>query len=173
MENRRAVFTPINASFYRRPPGVAIRYGAGGLVARCQGGRVWIALVREGSMSHYFLPKGGIERGETEEQAARREIEEEAGFTELELLADLGVHERLNYQRNRWQVIRYYLFRTSQSVASPTDREHDYRMEWFLISELPQMFWPDQRELIEKNAELIRISLRCEGHVANREDAVR
>lgn len=38
----------------------------------------------------WSLPKGHIEKGETAIEAARREIDEESGITELELVRELG-----------------------------------------------------------------------------------
>lgn len=147
----------INAEWYERPPGIRERRGAGGVVVRCDDCRLLVALVRGDGLSDLLLPKGGVEAGESDEQAARREIEEEAGLTGLLLLDDLGTQERLNYLRNRWQVTRYYLFLASTVVGIPTDPNHDYTVEWHPIEALPAMFWPEQRELIEENAERIKI----------------
>ncbi len=44
---------------------------------------------------HWDLPKGHIEKGEVEEQSVRREIQEETGITELELVP--GFRERTHY----------------------------------------------------------------------------
>lgn len=67
------------------------RISAGGIVLG-DGGT--IALVRNQASTLWFFPKGGVEDGETDEIAARREIEEEAGLTNLEHIADLGMYER-------------------------------------------------------------------------------
>jgi len=66
---------------------------------RCAGGIVLgdsgtIAVVRNRPETLWFFPKGTIEPGETDEEAARREIEEEAGLADLELIDDLGSYER-------------------------------------------------------------------------------
>ncbi|MBU2220800.1 NUDIX domain-containing protein, partial [Patescibacteria group bacterium] len=66
---------------------------------RCAGGIVLgdsgtIALVRNQKSTLWFFPKGKIDPGETDEEAARREIEEETGLTNLEYIDDLGSYER-------------------------------------------------------------------------------
>ncbi len=110
-----------------------------------------VALIRGDGLPDYLLPKGGVEADESDEQAARREIEEEAGQTDLVFVADLGARERLSYDRDRWQVTHYFLFRANEIGGLATDTTHAYRTEWFPIDDLPQMFWPEQRSLIEDN----------------------
>ena len=54
-----------------------------------------IALVKNRkNLEGWFFPKGKIDPGETDEEAARREIHEEAGLTNLEFIDDLGTYER-------------------------------------------------------------------------------
>lgn len=118
--------------------------------------QLWVALIREGRGPMYVLPKGRLERGESIQQAAIREIEEEAGLSQLTLLADLGVRERLNYSRRRWKKVYYFLFLTRQITGHPTDRYRSYELSWFPIHRLPDMFWPEQKALIEINREMIR-----------------
>lgn len=64
---------------------------AGGIVL---GDRGSLALIRTHRGSGWTFPKGHIEEGESDEEAARREIEEETGLTDLELVDDLGHYER-------------------------------------------------------------------------------
>lgn len=65
---------------------------AGGIVL---GERGTIAMIRNrGGSGAWLFPKGHIEPGESDEAAARREIEEETGLTNLELIDDLGTYER-------------------------------------------------------------------------------
>lgn len=59
-----------------------------------------IALVRTKGGRGWTFPKGHIEEGESDEVAARREIEEETGLTDLELIDDLGSYERYRIGRN-------------------------------------------------------------------------
>lgn len=64
---------------------------AGGIVLG-EGGNV--ALVWSARSQAWLFPKGRTEPGETDEEAARREIAEETGLTDLEYLDDLGTFLR-------------------------------------------------------------------------------
>ncbi|HEV7121239.1 MAG TPA: NUDIX domain-containing protein [Candidatus Paceibacterota bacterium] len=64
---------------------------AGGIVLGDHG---TVALVRNRKDTLWFFPKGHVEQGETDEDAARREILEEAGIAGLELIDDLGSYVR-------------------------------------------------------------------------------
>ncbi|MBU6323749.1 MAG: NUDIX domain-containing protein [Patescibacteria group bacterium] len=67
---------------------------AGGIVIG-DGGTV--AFVMSENSRSWLFPKGHVDEGEDEEDAARREIREEAGLTGLEYLDDLGEFTRPVY----------------------------------------------------------------------------
>ena len=140
----------IDGSWYRRPEGFRERVAAGGVVARVEDGKVLVALIGEGEWTSAVLPKGGVDEGEDLETAARREIEEEAGFTELHLLQKLGVGQRQNYEKEYWSVTHYFLFATTQIDVKPTDvQAHSHSPDWFDLDNLPAMLWPEQRALLQ------------------------
>lgn len=141
----------IDKSWYIRPTGVAEHISAGGIVVRAKKNSVRIALIREGSTISYVLPKGHVEPGETPLMAAQREIEEEAGLSDLTLLADLGTRERLDFSKRSWKITHYFVFLTMQVKGKPTDPQIEYHTEWFRIEKLPDFFWPEQKELIESH----------------------
>lgn len=152
----------IDETWYIRPSATPEHISAGGVIARRQADRVYVALVREGEFSDYILPKGHVEAGENLEEAARREIGEESGLTDLVLIGELGVRERLDFRKRAWKKTHYYLFTTRQTEGTPTDREHNYHLEWFPLDALPPMFWPEQKELIETNRVQIKRALAQE-----------
>jgi 8-oxo-dGTP pyrophosphatase MutT (NUDIX family) len=106
---------------------------AGGIVL---GKHADIVLVkRHGGDGSWLFPKGHIDEGETDEEAARREVEEETGLIDLELLADLGTYERpsINHDgtdKPEVKSIHMYLFTVTEKTAlSPTHEMEDAR--WF------------------------------------------
>ena len=145
----------IDESWYERPLGVIDRTSAGGVVVRIEDEQIYVALVGELGLTERVLPKGGVEAGESLEEAARREIEEEAGLSALELIEKLGIRERLSYDRVCWITTHYFLFATEQVEGIPTDVEHHYELAWYPIGSLPAIFWPEQQELIEINRDKI------------------
>ena len=145
----------IDESWYKHPPGVRDRTSAGGIVTRIVDGQIYVALVGELGLTERVLPKGGVEPGESLEEAARREIEEEAGLSSLEVIEKLGIRARLSYDRACWISTHYFLFVTEQVEGIPTDVEHHYELAWYPIEALPAIFWTEQRELIETNRDKI------------------
>ena len=140
--------------YYRKPENVKHRTGAGGVVARREGDRILIALIRDQGDHEYVLPKGGVEYGESLEQAAAREIREEAGFKNLRLLAELGVGERMGGKKAVWQKTHYFLFLTEETKGRPTDNR-DWEVHWHDLDKLPDLYWPEQQRLITTNREKI------------------
>ncbi len=154
--------------YYTRKPGLTDRRGAGGVVVRVDGGTVLVALIKETEVGdkHYVLPKGGIEPGEKLHAAALREIEEEAGLTELHHLMDFGDFERESFDGRYWQVSHYALFFTRQREGVILDTEHHFDFGWFPIDALPPLFWRDEQEMIQANRDRI-VALALAHDLAN------
>ncbi len=145
----------IDHTWYQRPPHVSEHDSAGGVVVRIENNHIYFACIGEPGLSGYVLPKGRVGPGETLEQVERREIAEEAGLTQLTLLNFLGTRERPDYDKRAWRRIHYFLFLTDQSNGRPTDPRHEGEAKWFPLDELPEMFWPEQRQLMEENRKRI------------------
>ena len=96
---------------------------AGEVVLNQQG----LVLVVSQNGNSWSLPKGHIDEGENKLQAAIREIYEESGINELELVKDLGSYERyrigLNGEDDKSELkqIFMFLFKTNQEVLKPLD----------------------------------------------------
>ena len=117
-------------------------YQAAGGVVLDDAGQVLLLerhVEREGTTRREIrLPKGHIEPGETAEQAALREVGEESGYWELEIVADLGL--TLSEFEFRGQPVkrseRYFLMRLTDPArgrpqpTSPTAEEALFRPLW-------------------------------------------
>lgn len=95
---------------------------AGGIVLR--DGFVLVVNQRGTSWS---LPKGHIEQGESPLQAAKREIAEESGITDLQFIKELGSYQRYLIGKNgdddksELKTIHLFLFRTTTKMLKPRD----------------------------------------------------
>lgn len=146
----------IDESWYVRPEGIEEHTCAGGLVARRVGNQILVALGYQTGYHDRILPKGHVEPNETIEAAARREIEEEAGFSHLSLLCKLGMRDRLDFRKQAWKQTYYFLFLTDQIEAFPSHGHHHSPPSWHDLDQLPPLFWPEQQELVDSNRERIR-----------------
>ena len=66
------------------------------------------------------FPKGKLDVGETEEQAARREIAEESGLTDITLDVDFQLIIHYTYRRGRSVIkkeVTYYIARTATAAV--------------------------------------------------------
>ena len=96
---------------------------AGGIVLNKKG----LVLVVSQNGNSWSLPKGHIDEGEDKLQAAIREIYEESGISELELIKDLGSYERYRISldggddKSELKQIFMFLFKTNQEVLKPID----------------------------------------------------
>ncbi|RKY42084.1 MAG: NUDIX hydrolase [Candidatus Makaraimicrobium thalassicum] len=64
-------------------------FSAGGVVIKKERGRPKVLLIKDG-YGRWTWPKGHIEKGESPEQAAIREISEETGQKKIEVVEELG-----------------------------------------------------------------------------------
>jgi 8-oxo-dGTP pyrophosphatase MutT (NUDIX family) len=96
---------------------------AGGVVVNKAGQLLMVLAVSQ----MWTFPKGKIGAGEDPVAAARREIKEETGITELTLINELGSYERSGFTRENTETpsvikhIRFYLFKTNQHELTVHD----------------------------------------------------
>ncbi|HEV7206977.1 MAG TPA: NUDIX hydrolase [Jatrophihabitans sp.] len=128
-------------------------FSAGGLVVDLNGEVPRGALIgrtdRQGRLL-WSLPKGHIEAGETAEQAAVREVEEETGISGV-ILGELGTIDFWFVADGRriHKTVRHYLMRRTGGELSDADIEVD-EVAWVPLSEIrAQLAYPDERGLVD------------------------
>lgn len=106
---------------------------AGGIVFRRTKNREVEILLIQDAKDRWTIPKGHIEEGESAQQTAKREIAEEAGLTDTEVLSWLGkIHFR--YRRVDKLVLmttQIYLVRAKGDTNAIQKEEWMNGIKWF------------------------------------------
>jgi 8-oxo-dGTP pyrophosphatase MutT (NUDIX family) len=130
---------------------------AGGIVFRLEHGAPLFLLIRD-SYGNWGFPKGHVERGESAEDAALREVREETGLLEL---ASCGLIDTIDwYFRFRGRLIHkschFYLMGTSQSETAPQHAEGITACQWVTYGEAHEaVSYANAREVLRRAQEMI------------------
>jgi putative (di)nucleoside polyphosphate hydrolase len=131
-----------------------------GLVLFNRDGLVWVGRRLDQKIEAWQMPQGGIDEGETPEQAALRELEEEIGTGNAEIIAEskdwltyelppelLGVAWKGRYrgQKQKWFALRF----TGRDSDITIDTEHPEFAEWRWVAfdRLVELIVPFKRDL--------------------------
>ena len=142
------------------------RASAGGIVLNGEGK---LALVEQHGNSWSF-PKGGIEAGEDALAAAKREIFEETGLSDLHLLEELGSYERYSIgpdgtsENTEWGLRRrtLFLFTTGEKEfrMQPDDKEIT-QMKWVTVDEaLALLSHPKDKAFLESSRAKVEAAIK-------------
>ncbi|ACV81661.1 NUDIX hydrolase [Nakamurella multipartita DSM 44233] len=142
-----------------RPRRPADETSAGGLVVRTQDGAAAAALIgrldRRGRL-RWSLPKGHVEAGETHEQAAIREVEEETGISGR-ITARLGSVDYTFVAQGRriHKRVHHYLMEAVGGELSDADIEVT-EVAWVPLADLSsRLAYAGERRLVRRAVELL------------------
>ena len=153
--------TPNKPSPERRPYAKRVdEVSAGGLVIDFSGTRgLLIGRIDHKDASRerllWSLPKGHIEAGETPEQAAIREVQEETGITS-EITKSIGVIDFwfMAGGKRIHKTVHHFIFKEVSGELTPQITEVD-EVSWFPLSEIVErLAYPDEKKLIAKSGEI-------------------
>jgi 8-oxo-dGTP diphosphatase len=116
-------------------PGVPEIRAAGGIVHRRAGDATEVLVVHRPRYEDWSLPKGKVDPGETLEQTALREVEEETGVR-----AKLGPHVGKNEYRDRHgrsKRVDWYLMEPIDGDFEPNDEVDEIR--WVPVDEVREL----------------------------------
>ena len=126
---------------------------AGGVVWRRGEEGVEVAIVHRPRYDDWSLPKGKLDRGESWEDAAAREVEEEIGVRcELgEELSPIGYTDH----KGRAKAVRYWLMEAvGQHTFEPNDEVDEVR--WLKIRKaLGRVSYPRDRDVLNEALEVL------------------
>jgi 8-oxo-dGTP diphosphatase len=116
---------------------------AGGVVLDPEGR---VALVHRPRYDDWTLPKGKLDRGESFEDAALREVEEETGL-QCRLVRELPSSEYLD-PKGRSKVVRYWLMEVEHDPGFVLNDEVD-ELRWLPVEEAPALLtYPRDAEIL-------------------------
>jgi 8-oxo-dGTP pyrophosphatase MutT (NUDIX family) len=96
-----------------------------------------VLLIRQTYMPGWFMPGGGLKRGETLEQAARREAKEETG-AELGEIRLLGAYTSFR----DWKTDHNLVFVCEDYTIKGKPDGEIAEVRYFALNELPEGLWP-------------------------------
>lgn len=133
-----------------------------GMMVLNKRGQVFVGRRIDMVTEHWQMPQGGIDPGEDPLEAAFRELEEEIGTRDVELIHALD--EWLNYDlpksligkvwkgKYRGQTQKWFLFRylgDDQDIDIKTHHAEFSEWKWAEFSDLPNLIVPFKRDLYE------------------------
>jgi 8-oxo-dGTP pyrophosphatase MutT (NUDIX family) len=137
-----------------------LQVSAGGVAFRKRAGRIEVAIISVGDDRRWQLPKGLVDEGESTEEAAIREVREEAGI-ETELVDLIGKIEYWYYSTESGERVRYhklvyfYLLHYKSGDICDHDREVN-EARWVEIDRAIEMLaFDSERKLVERAKEMI------------------
>lgn len=124
---------------------------AGGVVIRKEQDRTLYLIITSSNGTHWVLPKGHIEPGESPETAVLREVKEETGVTG-EILDRLSVK---TFERPEEKVVvQYFLVREIDSGKAQENRSIRWEVEHDAIKLLS---FENAREAVREAAKLMEL----------------
>ena len=137
-----------------------LQFSAGGVAFRKQDGRIDVALISVGADDRWQLPKGLVDKGESTEDAALREVREEAGI-DTEIVTRIDKVEYWYFWEENGQRIRYhkfvYFYLLRYKAGDVRDHDHEVNdARWVDIDDAIKMLaFDNEKKIMEKAKELI------------------
>jgi 8-oxo-dGTP pyrophosphatase MutT (NUDIX family) len=125
------------------------------VVIRYAGDRAQFLAIKPAHRDRWQLPKGTIDRGESSEQAAVREVREEGGVL-ARILANLGpIHFVYQMAGKRYaKTVDFYLM--IYESGDPADHDHEVQeARWFPLAAEHRLAFPTERALIARARDIL------------------
>jgi 8-oxo-dGTP pyrophosphatase MutT (NUDIX family) len=138
-----------------------LQISAGGVAFRKQDERIEVALISVGDEGRWQLPKGIVDKGESTEDAAVREVREEAGI-DTEVVTRIDKVEYWYFWKEEGRRVRYhkfvyfYLLRYKSGDVGNHDREVN-EARWVDINDAIEMLaFDSEKKIVQRAAQMIQ-----------------
>ena len=127
-------------------------FSAGGIVFNDKG---QVLLTQHSQNKNWSFPKGWIEKGQTIEEAALREVKEEGGVV-AEIISKIGYNKYVYTLDGEkiFKIVTYFLMK----YLSGDPKDHDWEVSeagWFVPEDaLKQLTFSQDKQLLKKGLEL-------------------
>ena len=125
---------------------------AGGVVYKKTDEGIRVLISKHSGYHKWVLPKGRVERGESLENTAIREVEEEVGV-KAKIVAQIGTPESYIYTFNGERISKTVHYFLMEYISGSHD-DHDFEMEeveWVSIDEaIARMGFEGAKNILEK-----------------------
>jgi len=141
---------------------------AGAVIFRREKEQILFLLLKHQS-GHWGFPKGLIEKEETLQEAAKREIKEETGLKNFKFLKDFLVHQKYffkvkypyqlkrGWRKGEWvtKIVTYYLVETKNKKVNISFEHDDFA--WVSYSTaLKKLNFKENKEILQKAYQYIK-----------------
>lgn len=133
---------------------------AGGVAFRRRGEKIYVALISVGDKARWQLPKGLVDKNESNEAAALREVREETGL-EAEMVAPLDVVEYWYFSGAGTKRIRFHKFVHFFLMHYKAGKTSDHDAEvnearWVEISKAEEMLaFANEKKIMARARQMI------------------
>lgn len=131
---------------------------SGGVVSRKRDSRIEVALIARSGKTVWCLPKGAVEKGESLEETAHREVEEETGLSGsvLEKIDDIDYWFYWKPDKTRYhKTVHFFLLRYEKGEPRSDDIEVD-DVQWVPIDEaIEKLTYPNEQTIMRKVKEML------------------
>lgn len=130
-------------------------FSSGGLVFKRKGDRLKVLLIKD-AYGRWTWPKGLIDKGETAEEAAIREISEEVGLREIELLDKLDKVQYFYRLKGTliFKTVYIYLFKIKEEEKIRVLRSEIQDAKWLNVKDaLRTIEYKGAQEILKKGVD--------------------
>ncbi len=128
---------------------------SGGVVFRRDGAHVQVVLISVGTIPRWQLPKGLVDKGESEEETALREVSEETGLTGT-IRCPIDTIEYWYYGDEGGRKVRFHkvvhFYLIAFEAGSTDDHDHEvHEARWFPIDEARDLLaFKNEKNVMDK-----------------------